>query len=272
MKRSMNMIVLWACVLAMLCAGCGQSTKTGPLSNDFLKTAEEGDSFLLGKYEQDNNLDNGFEDIEWVILEKGRDFFTAITKYSIECMPYNDSWEPTDWESCDIREWLNQDFYNTAFTQEEKNFIPYTDLENTGNEHFGLSGGNGTKDYVFLLDIETIQYLYEDYTIVTAKITSEYNESMKVTMSTLSEYEPLKAQYTEYAKQKYIASLPPYMNYEELYEDEYGKNSGYWWLRNKGDQDNMVLEITPKGGLFGSNPAVSAQGIRPVITVTGTEY
>ena len=54
-----------------------------------LKSAEPGDTFEFGKYEQDNDLSNGKERIEWIILEKEDNRILAISKYVLDGKSYN---------------------------------------------------------------------------------------------------------------------------------------------------------------------------------------
>ena len=78
-----------------------------------------GDEFTLGKYEQDNDLENGAEDIEWVVLEKtGGNEYLCISKYILDAQVFGkDNLEIRNrWSTSYLREWLNGSFYNTAFT------------------------------------------------------------------------------------------------------------------------------------------------------------
>ena len=34
-----------------------------------------GEEITLGRFEQDNNLENGMEDIEWIVLEEKEDYY-----------------------------------------------------------------------------------------------------------------------------------------------------------------------------------------------------
>ena len=77
-----------------------------------------GDEFTLGTYEQDNNLDNGAEDIEWIVLEKtGDNEYLCISKYVLDAQFFGkDNLEIRNrWSTSYLREWLNNSFYNTAF-------------------------------------------------------------------------------------------------------------------------------------------------------------
>ena len=85
---------------------------------------EVGDTVYFGAYEQDNDTSNGEEDIEWLVLAKERKKVLVISKYALDCQPYNWSYKkyPT-WETCSLRRWLNGTFISAAFSSEEKNMI-----------------------------------------------------------------------------------------------------------------------------------------------------
>lgn len=119
-----------------------------------------GGYITLGTYEQDNNISNGKEDIEWLVLAKETDKMLVISKYGIDCKPYNEEWEDVTWETCTLRTWLNDEFYNTAFSSKEQKKIAETKVVNDDNPISGAKGGNDTKDKVFLLSMdETLEYL-----------------------------------------------------------------------------------------------------------------
>lgn len=111
---------------------------------------EVGDIITFGSYEQDNDLTNGSEPIEWQILEKDGTKMYVISKYGLDSKKYNDVWEVVCWENCKIRAWLNQDFYTTAFNDIEQSMIVTTDVRSVHP-----SGSYPTKivqDKVYLLD------------------------------------------------------------------------------------------------------------------------
>ena len=117
--------------------------------------AQVGDVIYFGNYEQDNNISNGKEEIEWIVLEKDENGkMLVVSKYALDCRFYHSSAKKVTWENCDLRAWLNKDFMSTAFTASEKSNIKVTTVENTGNSEHKVEGSNSTKDYVFLLSIE----------------------------------------------------------------------------------------------------------------------
>ena len=56
------------------------------------------------------------------------------------------------WEKSDLRNWLNNDFINSAFSSEEQSRIVET--QNTNPDNNGTKGGSDTRDKVFLLSID----------------------------------------------------------------------------------------------------------------------
>ena len=71
---------------------------------------------VLGRYEQDGNDDNGLEEIEWVVLDIKGDELFVISRFALDCIPYNSSHGEARWENSYVRNWLNDSFYNQAFT------------------------------------------------------------------------------------------------------------------------------------------------------------
>lgn len=82
-----------------------------------------GDTITLGAYEQDNDLNNGSESIEWLVLDEKEDSYILLSNYILDVMPYNYLPGPVEWKECTLRSWLNNEFVNQAFSQDEKNMI-----------------------------------------------------------------------------------------------------------------------------------------------------
>lgn len=41
-------------------------------------------------------------------------------------MPFHNKWKTIDWETCTLRDWLNVEFYQSAFTNNEKQLVLQT--------------------------------------------------------------------------------------------------------------------------------------------------
>lgn len=115
--------------------------------------SEEGQIVSFGRYEQDNNPENGKDPIEWRILKKENDAILLVSKYCIECAVYNDR-ENTNWANSSIRKWLNNDFFNDGFSNLEKGVILSTENDNQKISTHSTDNGANTVDEVFLLTIE----------------------------------------------------------------------------------------------------------------------
>lgn len=150
--------------------------------------------------------------IEWIVLENDGSRVTLLSKYILDNIPYHPfinedytSPSPT-WENSYIREWLNNDFYNVAFTETEKAYIQITTCVNEDNKFFGMpggnnvltkpgkagypAGGNDTEDKVYLLSLGEIEDYFgittEDYSRVYSNrelgITAEIDHETYVTL------------------------------------------------------------------------------------------
>ena len=67
---------------------------------------------VFGSYEQDNDLLNGSEPIEWQILESDGNSTLLISRYVWDYQPYNTERVDVTWETCSMRQWLNDDTGN----------------------------------------------------------------------------------------------------------------------------------------------------------------
>ena len=120
------------------------------------KNIKVGGFVIFGTYEQDNNTSNGKEDVEWIVLEVQDGKALVISKYELDCQPYNEDYEDVTWETCTLRKWLNKDFINAAFSADEKAMIPSVTVSADKNPDCSTNPGNATKDQVFLLSITEV--------------------------------------------------------------------------------------------------------------------
>ncbi|MBR4342938.1 MAG: hypothetical protein IKP88_09595 [Lachnospiraceae bacterium] len=138
-------------------------------SYDF-SNVKKGDIITFGAYEQDGNFYNGREPIEWVVLKKTKKQIFVVSKYVLDRLPYNNQQTNVTWETCTLRKWLNDKFYNAAFNKSEKHMIKTTTVENYDNAEKDTPGGEDTNDKVFLLsqlDIIESDYGFADKYAVT---------------------------------------------------------------------------------------------------------
>lgn len=122
-----------------------------------------GDVITFGRYEQDNNLDNGPEEIEWIVLDVQDGKALLLSQYALDAKPYNTEGTDITWEQCTLRAWLNQDFLKIAFDEKEQFVILTTHVDNSdtqGYSEYNTTGGNDTEDQIFLLSYHDAFDLY----------------------------------------------------------------------------------------------------------------
>lgn len=114
-----------------------------------------GDIIEFGSYPYEKNGTK--KPIQWRVLDKNSDRLLLITEMAIDTKPYNSINEEITWQTCTLRSWLNSEFLNEAFSNEEQKQILITKVKATPNPHYDQryhDAGRGTYDKVFLLSIQ----------------------------------------------------------------------------------------------------------------------
>ena len=128
-----------------------------------LKIAEGGDIVFFGTYEQDNDISNGNENIEWLVLAKESDKVFVLSRYALDFQQYNTSVTDVTWETCSLRKWLNGTFIRNAFSAAEQDMIQNTTVTAVKNPMYNRPAGNNTTDKVLLLGIyDLYEYIKTD--------------------------------------------------------------------------------------------------------------
>jgi len=179
--------------------------------------ASVGDLVTFGSYEQDNDMTNGAEAIQWQVLNKKDGKVLLLSKYALTQQQFHNKEQQAVWESCFLRSWLNEEFYQIAFTGAEQKFIAESYLLNEDNPKHRTDGGDPTYDKVFLLSLDEIKtYFGED----------------------LAAEDPARgAQLTEYAK----AQGGLYSRADGYY------GNGWWWLRTPGSTRSAAMAVCKFG-------------------------
>ena len=87
-----------------------------------------GDMVFFGHYEQDNDLTNGKEAIEWQVVDVQDDgSYILVSRYALDEKKFNEEYVDVTWKTSTLRKWLNEDFFNTAFSTQEQTVIEATD-------------------------------------------------------------------------------------------------------------------------------------------------
>ena len=109
-----------------------------------------------------------YEPIKWQVLNPETGLIMCTT--AIDSQPYNNyialykgeyynssehNKYATDWESSTIRQWLNEDFYKTAFSDDDKTVIQSTHLKTESSTNKKYNSAE-TDDNIFLLSVDDV--------------------------------------------------------------------------------------------------------------------
>ena len=217
------------------------SSTSDTLKNDSHYT--EPQTVFFGTYFV-NNTEN-YEPIEWYIINEDvqNNTMTLCSKYALDLQIYGNN-DISVWETSSLREWLNNTFYNNAFSQDEKNKIVDSKVKHENNIRKGIYDGNDTLDKVYVLsERELNNYL---------------NDNTKL------------CQVSKYSLEVYNEKRNKFDNYSMKIFDA-GYNCPYW-LRNPGPYDLGNNKYTTNS-IFDPNGRQVCRDsnnycfVRPVITI-----
>ena len=241
MKRKLQkcLIVLGMIGLCIGFSGCGKSKDTAAESTVPL---EKGEHITYGSYQG--------EAIEWRVLDKKDDEVLLLSEYGLDAQPFDTSGKDRVlWKDSTIRKWLNDDFYNSAFSEDEKKNIVLSTSDGfeANNGSIYLTGGKPyyhlereTEDYIFLLSYtEMCQYLDPD---ADPKMGSHFDFQYG--------YDEVLCYPTEYAEQRlYMLNVKDACGWwlaDCFYDyDGVGVVSGYGQVEREGILDSRRYAVRP---------------------------
>lgn len=140
MKKNISTLVMFICVVLLLASCNNQESITD--------TPDIGSVIEFGGY-------------NWRVLDVQDDRVLIITENVIRTRAYHDIEEDVTWATSNIRQYLNDDFYD-SFSRADSARIAETSLVNNDNKWFGAPGGVNTRDKIFLLSIEEVVEYFGD--------------------------------------------------------------------------------------------------------------
>lgn len=186
-----------------------------------------------------------FEPIQWRVLSNAGGELYVMSEKILASRAYNQLLADVTWETCTLRSWLNNDFYNTAFNAAEQAKIKTSAVVNEDNPWYGTDGGNNTADKVFLLSY------------------SEVMDSAHGFNSSYSAYDVARrAQGTDFAKSNGLNVST---------NSSYLGNSN-WWLRTPGSYQYLAGLVDYHGYVYGTDYPVhyTPIGARPALKLNLT--
>ena len=184
---------------------------------------------FFGNYYQSSSEEK--EPIEWLVLDEKDSKQLLISCYGLDAKPYNEEWKEVTWETCTLRKWLNADFLNDAFSEEEKTRIEIKKVTADVNPRFDTDPGNDTKDKVFILSLNEVNEYF----------TSDDDRECKPT-----DYALAQGSYWDI-----------------------GNGNCWWWLRSPGFYSGVAAGVNFDGGVSYKGNIVDGSlfTVRPAIWV-----
>lgn len=133
--------MLFSLVLTVVLCGCGDTS-----------TKRNYETMTFGSY-------NG-QPLNWLVISENSESATLLCDTFVDKRDYNDVSDSYIWESCELRRWLNSDFYNSAFTSEEQERILSKTYSNLDNPVYMIDGGNDTTDLVTIPSLSDMEDIY----------------------------------------------------------------------------------------------------------------
>ena len=197
-----------------------------------MSEAKVGDLVTFGAYEQDNNLGNGPEDIDWIVVKADKKNLLLLSLYGLDTKQFgSDLSHSNTWDKSNLRKWLNKSFLKNAFTDKERKCIPDVICPpDSFNGKIKNYPGQKTQDRIFILSASEVVELLSDY--------------------------------------KCLAT--PYAVANGAYYWEEGDNSALWWLRTPGKDAGHIAVVDYSSHIFieGVFPNDAKITVRPAMWIT----
>lgn len=190
------------------------------------------------------------QDISWFIIAEDDDSTFLLSEYVLDNMPYNAEKSAVAWENSTLFNFLNNDFYNSAFTEEEKEMILPV------NNH-----SDGT--FVTIPSVQNLNTLYGETTFVNGDYYSDTNYIPNAYTMALP---------TETALNNGIAvfdniDFATYLE-QDINENYYFANGFVpYWLMDQYEEEGTAEFITSTGFISYDDVNINGIGYRPIIKI-----
>lgn len=208
------------------------------------RSSTPGELITFGTYPQ---LANGSDHtpIKWRVLQNSGNELFMLSEYILDCKQYHREHKDITWGDCDLRKWLNDEFYNIAFTAAEQAFIKTTHCTDNGE------GIPETGDKIFLVSVPEVKSL-----------TPAHDANTAIRRRTIG---------TEFARTKkpdgcrlYVYNLGVEQDY--IIEDEEKRGCSWWWLRPQGNRPSRAQIVGARNSIRSYERVDLARvGVRPAL-------
>ena len=218
-----------------------------------VKKTQVGDIVTFGNY-------------KWRVLDVQDNKALIITEDIIEIRAFNGRQVDTTWEMCDLRKYLNGEF----FRKFDITKIVQTTNINLDNQWFGTRCGNNTNDNIFLLSLEEVVRYFGD----SGKLSSRpvMSKEMKEFFDTNIPNNYIERYFRPRGYPSYVFFITDKYNTNRV--TSYRNEAWWWWLRSLGGDNLFPSNVGNDGcvhvdGGRANNEIVG--GVRPALWLKLTE-
>ena len=219
------------------------------------RNAQIGDIVEYGSYEQDGDESNGAEPLEWIVLDRNEEGTLLVTKDIIDGKPFDEGSDGVArWDTSTLRTWLNGEFFDEAFTSEEK---------------AAMAQGNLYERFMNLLDEKAanLNRAIGHYPGLDVWDTVSLLFILDVTAN------------SEFRSLLFPVEITPYAREAGVKDDEKWNNVPWWWTIYPDDDTRGEQYTQPCARWVGHGEDYGTYqgkdvilGVRPVIWVSSAEF
>lgn len=207
------------------------------------RDARPGEMIAFGAYPQRADGTDRTP-IHWRVLQNSGGELFILSEYILDCKRYHGEYADVTWRDCDVRQWLNGEFYSAAFDAAEQALIKTTHCTDNGE------GSPATWDKVFLLSVAEVK-----------RLTDTLGKDFR------------RAVGTDFAKVKKADGCHLYVMDKRVdadYITENGQKHGcsWWWLRTQGSSPSRAFFVGTRASLRGyARVNLARDGVRPALNL-----
>jgi hypothetical protein len=211
-------------------------------------SAKPGEIITFGTYPHTAD-GTGTTPVQWRVLQNSGSELFILSESILDCKRYHGEYVDTTWSDCDLRKWLNEEFYDAAFSAAEKEVIKVTRCPDNGE------GSPDTEDRVFLLSIGEARAL----TNIAGKDAFDRER---------------RAVGTEFAGLRkadgcrlYVYDMSVSADYLTVNGEKHG--CSWWWLRTQPGSPSRAAFVGARGSIRGyARVNRTGYGVRPAVVLS----
>ena len=208
------------------------------------RNAQPGETIAFGMYPQTAE-DTDRMPIRWRVLHNSSGELLLLSERILDCRRYHRDYVDVTWRDCDLRQWLNHEFYHAAFDATESNLVKTALCTDNGEN------SQDTEDKVFLLGVSEL-----------TELTGLYGKEIR------------RAVGTDFAKVEKADGCRLYV-YDKSVEADYltidGRRHGcsWWWLRTQLREQSRAAFVGTRASIRSYGRVnLPWYGVRPAISLS----